>query len=64
MITRVAFDMRLSDATMSRLALPRNDPVQREFLHEQISKLITTGSIEIHSSLLNVVLRDQPQIKR
>ena len=22
------------------------------------------GSIEIHSSLLNVVLRDQPQIKR
>jgi CRP/FNR family transcriptional regulator, cyclic AMP receptor protein len=23
-----------------------------------------SGSIEIHSSLLNVVLRDQPQIKR
>jgi CRP/FNR family transcriptional regulator, cyclic AMP receptor protein len=44
----------------------RNDPVPGEFFHEQISKtrfIDYNGSIEVHSSLLNVVLHDEPHVE-
>jgi hypothetical protein len=44
-----------------------NDAVPRELPNEQIRKLGLidyTGSVEIHSPLFNVILRDQPQIRR
>jgi hypothetical protein len=54
--------IRRASSLVSSLA----DAISREFLHEQIpgiGSIDYNGRIEVHSSLLNVILHDQPQIK-
>jgi CRP/FNR family transcriptional regulator, cyclic AMP receptor protein len=43
-----------------------HDPIARELFHEQVRKLgfVTyNGRLEVHNSLLNVILYDTPEIK-
>jgi hypothetical protein len=62
---------RLPPATVSRQKLMRSEPLGREsrvsvFMNKlrKLGFIDYNGHMEVHSSLLNVVLHDQPQLRK
>jgi hypothetical protein len=57
----------LAGASLLTIRNDWRDPVARELFHEQIPQIgfyrEYNGKIEVHNSLLNVILFDKPQIK-
>jgi hypothetical protein len=54
----------LAGASLLTIRNDRHDPVARSFFMNKFRKLgfIDNGKIEVHNSLLNVILYDKPEI--